>query len=162
MRKLMRFDCLKAGRPVRGLRTPTRFTCISIRYQPVDDVIVIPGPDLETVRVAGRDVTDYVHLLAVDLRALQLVHEPLQLADRVGAVDQQPPVLVVAVVHVDREDPEARPHQDRVERAAANRVRDAGRQPASPVLVELVVQPRDAVLLGHEGRREAGTGECES
>lgn len=60
--------------------------------------------------MAGRNVTDYVYLLAVDLRALQLVHEPLQLADRVSTVDQQPPVLVVAIIHVDRKDSEARSH----------------------------------------------------
>lgn len=52
------------------------------------------------------DVTDYVDLLAVDLGTLQLVHEPLQLADRICAVDQEPPVFVVTVIHIDGEDPE--------------------------------------------------------
>lgn len=90
-------------------------------------MVIIPWPDFETIRVAGRDMTDDVHLLAIDLRTLQLVHEPLQFADRVGAVDEQPPVLVVAVIHVDRENPEAGSHQNRVERAATNGVRDSGR-----------------------------------
>lgn len=90
-------------------------------------MVVISRPDFETIRVTGRDMADDVDLLAVDLRSLQLVHEPLQLADRIGAVDQQPPILVVAVIHIDREDPEARSHQNRVERTATNGMRDSGR-----------------------------------
>jgi len=72
-------------------------------------------------------MADYVHLLAVDLGALQLVHEPLQLANRVRAVDQQPPVFIVAVVHINGENPEARAHQNRIEGATTNGVRDTGR-----------------------------------
>lgn len=96
-----------------------------------------------------------MHLLAVDLGALQLVHEPLELADRIGAVDQQPPVLVVTIIHVDRENSETRSNQDRVEGTATNSVGHTGRQPMSPVLVKFIVQPRDIVLLRHKRWWEA-------
>lgn len=52
--------------------------------------------------MSWRYVADNVHLLAINLRALQFVYEPLQLADWIRAVDQKPPILIVAVIHVDR------------------------------------------------------------
>lgn len=58
------------------------------KYEPVDYVIIISRPHLKTIWMSWRNVTDYVHLFAIDLRALQLVHEPLQLTDWIRAVDQ--------------------------------------------------------------------------
>lgn len=105
--------------------------------------------------MSRRYVADYVHLLAAHFRALQLVHEPLQFADRIRAVDQQPPILVVAVIHVNRENSKTRSNQDRVEGAATDSMGHTGRQPKSPVFIEFVVQPRNTVLFRHEGWREA-------
>lgn len=72
----------------------------AIDYQPIDDVIVIPRPHLQAIRVPRRNVADYVNFLAVDLCTLQLVHQPLQFAHRVRAINQQPPILVVTVIHI--------------------------------------------------------------
>lgn len=126
-----------------------------IKYEPVDYMIIVARPDLETIGMTGRNMAYNVHLLAAHLGALQLVHEPLQLADRVRAVDQQPPVLVVTVIHIDGENSKTRSNQDRIEGTATNSVGHTARQPFSPVLVKFVVQPRDTVLLGHKGWWEA-------
>lgn len=90
-------------------------------------MIIVARPDLETIGMTRRNMAYNVHLLAIDLGALQLVHEPLQLAYRISAVDQQPPVLVVAVVHIDGENSEARSNQDRVKGSATNSVGHTGR-----------------------------------
>lgn len=125
------------------------------KYEPVDYVIVISRPHLETIWMSRRNMANYVHLLAIDLRALQLVHEPLQLADWIRAVDQQPPVLVIAIIHIDGQNSEAWSNQDRVESTAAHSMGHTGRQPKSPVFIEFIVQPRDTVLFGHKGWRKA-------
>lgn len=128
-----------------------------IEYEPIDYVIIISRPHLDAVRMSRRNMADYVHFLAIDLRALQLVHEPLQLADRIRGVDQEPPIFVVTIIHIDGENPEARANQDRIEGAATDGVGHPGWQPNSPVLVEFVVQPRYIVLFRHKGWWEAKT-----
>lgn len=80
-----------------------------LNNRPIDDVVVIPGPNFQTIRMSRWNMSDYMHLLAVDLSTLQFVHEPLQLANRIGAIYKKPPVLVVAIVHIDGEYSETRP-----------------------------------------------------
>lgn len=124
-----------------------------------DDFVVIPRPHFQTIRMTGRNMPDNMHLLVGELSGLQFIDEPLQLGGRIGAVQQQPPVLVVAVVHVQRDDAKTGPHQHRVECTASHRMRDAGRQPMAPLNVELIVQPRNgAVQLLHIRRWETVHG----
>lgn len=89
--------------------------------------------------MSRRNVANYVHLLAIDLRALQLVYEPLQLADWIRAVDQQPPILIIAVIHIDGQNPETWPNQDRIESTATYSMGHTGWQPKSPVFIEFIV-----------------------
>lgn len=125
-----------------------------LKYIPVDDIVVVPAPDFEAVGVSGRNVSDDVDLLVFELSALQLVNEPLQLGAGVGAVKQQPPVPVVAVVHVERDDAESGTHQHGVKSAAPHRRTGGRRQPVPPLLVHLLVQPVDRVVFFHERRRK--------
>lgn len=121
---------------------------------PVDDIVVVPTPDFEAVRVSGRNVSNNVDLLVLELGALQLVDEPLQFGAGVGAVEQQPPVPVVAVVHVERDDAKTWSHQHRVKGAAAHCRTGGRRQPVPPLLVHLLVQPVDRIVFFHEWRRK--------
>ena len=105
--------------------------------------------------MSGRNVSDNVDFLVFELGALQLVNEPLQLGAGVGAVEQQPPVPVVAVVHVERDDAKTGTHQHRVKGAAPHRRTGGRRQPVPPLLVHLLVQPVDRVVFFHERRRKA-------
>ena len=52
-----------------------------------NDSVVVLRPDLQAVVLAGRNVTDDVHLLVRPLRVGQLVDQPGELVFRVGAVD---------------------------------------------------------------------------
>lgn len=54
-------------------------------------------------------------------------------------MNEQLPVLVIAVVHVKGYDAEAGPDQHRVEGATTDSVGDASRQPAPPLRVQLVI-----------------------
>ena len=60
-------------------------------HSPVDDAVIIVRPHFEAVTVAGRNVAQNVHLLALQFSALQLVNKPLQLLSWIRAVQQQPP-----------------------------------------------------------------------
>ena len=74
-------------------------SCDGVRVS-VDDPVEVPAPHAHAVHVSGRDVAEEVNLLPAELRHLQLVHQPLQLVRGVRGVQQQPQVLVHAVVHV--------------------------------------------------------------
>jgi len=63
------------------------FNDLWIKYKPIYYVIIISRPHLETIGMSGRDVANYVHLFAIDFSTLQLIHKPLQLANRICAID---------------------------------------------------------------------------
>ena len=65
------------------------------------DSVVVAAPDLETVVGAGWNVSDDGHFFAQQFGRLELADEPGQFVGRVRGVQQEPPVLVVAVVHVE-------------------------------------------------------------
>ena len=60
-------------------------------HPPVDNAVVVFGPDGQAVCVSGRDVAQDVDLLLVQLGRLQLIDEPAELLSRVSGVQQQPP-----------------------------------------------------------------------
>lgn len=101
--------------------------------------------------MSWRYVADNVHLFAINLRALQFVYEPLQFTDWIRAVNQKPPILIVAIIHVDRQNPETWSNQDRIKSAATHSMGHTGWQPKSPMLIEFVVQPRNTILFWHKG-----------
>lgn len=91
-------------------------------------------------------MTQHVHFFPIELSVLQFVYEPLELFDWIGAVQEQPPVFVVTVVHVQRYYTETGADQHAVERAAFDRPADRARQPTSPLRVQFAVQPVNGVL----------------
>lgn len=60
-------------------------------YLPVNNFIVVSTPNLQTVTMARRYVTYYMHFLSTELCTLKLIYKPLKLFCRVCAVQQQPP-----------------------------------------------------------------------
>lgn len=91
---------------------------ILYRSLPWDDGVVVSTPDFQTVRMPGWYVPQHMDFLAVKFGILQLVYKPLELFDRIRAVYQQPPIFVVAVIHVQRNYAKSRADQYAVERAA--------------------------------------------
>ncbi len=68
--------------------------------------VKVLGPGLQTIRVPRGYVPQDVDQVTRQLGRLEFVDEPLELLGRVRRVHQQPPVLVVAVVHVQGDDAE--------------------------------------------------------
>lgn len=54
---------------------------------PIDNGIVVMAPDLETIMVTWRDVTQYVYLLSSHFSPLELVNKPLELLGWVSGVE---------------------------------------------------------------------------
>ena len=153
--------------------------------EPVDDAKEIVQPGLGTLPIVGRNVAKDVHLLAGQLRAVQLLHQPLQLVARVHRVVERPRVEPGAVVRVQTDDSKAGLYLDRIVAAAKRRwvgkqqnpISLMGKidlsvqtlkfgsqsqrfdclrwQPVAPLLGHLIVQPGDRQVALHLGRRKA-------
>lgn len=118
---------------------------------PTDDVGV-PGdnpgelvrPLSEAIRIEGRDVAYDVDHFSSRLGLLQLTHQPAEHHARVDGLVQQPPIQPIAIIRVDRDDPEPRTRQDGVIASEASGGRDLGPHEATPLVSHRVVQPLDA------------------
>eukprot|EP01136_Pigoraptor_vietnamica_P008611 Opistho-1_new@44151 len=147
--------------------------CEDGRFVAIDNDIVVVGPVVHARTAARGNVPDDVDELALVLGGLKRVDEPLQLARRVRLVDQDPPVLVVAVVHVERHNAEALFDERRVKPAALDGWNGVGREPPGPDSRKRVHQPvvrvraRDvrrgkavdgAALVVADGREDARVG----
>lgn len=113
---------------------------------PRDNAVIVPGPDLDAVRMTRWNVADDVDLLIGELGTLEFVDEPLQLSGWVRGVQKEPPVLIIAVVHVEGDDTETGANEDRVKGSSAHRVADTSWQPTTPLYVQFVVQPGDGLV----------------
>jgi hypothetical protein len=100
--------------------------------------------------MSRRNVSNNMDFLILQLGALKFINEPLQFGSRVGAVEQEPPVLVVAVVHVEGDDAKTWTNEHRIKGAATYSRTCARRQPVAPLSVHLFVKPIDRVVLLHK------------
>jgi hypothetical protein len=63
---------------------------LGVVFLPVDYFVVEPAPNFEAVPRTRGDVTEDMNLVPGFFGFAELFHQPLQLATRISAVDQQP------------------------------------------------------------------------